>query len=432
MGGQRNTIEVQAVEELERVPLRDPFWNGKRKSFVMPMIMMGLIIIICFLFIMSNFFGSAFHQSSRIKALNILAVDYDGSLIGTSFVNAYDGLKADSFPTIDFRSASEFPDAKSIRDAVCRGDYWAGAYVPVGASKKLASALAGGEAATNYSESTVFTYTYNDARYPTVAEGFLQSNLLTWIGAARAAYYQLDNGNTFAAVNQTDVASVAVYLNPITYAADLIMPTNQGSRVYYNTAFMVPPCLAPFFLIMALNGISLAKDVFTRLSIRDVWLLRFAIGSGYTLLASLAFAGYLWAFREDWDVDGRQFVLTWMVMWLDIEVNWVIMESVIASFIPLAFVAIFVVSWVMVNVASAIFPFALSAGWFRWGYLLPAHETYVTLTYVWSGCASPLRYSLPVMFSWLVVGHVTAFFSIRKRCVDAQKLVEAAASGKSH
>ncbi|CAK7218180.1 hypothetical protein SBRCBS47491_003421 [Sporothrix bragantina] len=431
-GGAADNIEMQRNEELERVRLNDTFWNGKRKGIIMPMVMMGVIILICFLMIMSNFFGSAFEQNKRVKAINILAVDYDGGVIGTSFANAYKGLQADSFPTVEFRSASEFPDAESIRNAVCHGDYWAGTYVPPNASKKLSEALQGGSAAANYNSLSAFTYIYNDIRYPTVAEGFLASNLATWIGAARGAYYQADAGSALFGINQTDAASIAAYLDPITYNADLIQPTTQGSRVYYNTAFMVPPCLAPFFLIMALNGISLAKDVFTRLSIRDVWLLRFAIGKGYTFVASLVFAGYLWAFRENWDVGSRQFVLTWMVMWLDLEVNWVIMESVIASYIPLAFVAIFVVSWVMVNVASAIFPFILSAGWFRWGYLLPAHETYVTLIYVWSGCVNPLRYSLPIMFSWLVLGHVTAFFSIRKRCIDAQKMLRASLAGKEN
>ncbi|CAK7241320.1 MAG: hypothetical protein STHCBS139747_002781 [Sporothrix thermara] len=429
-GGAADNVEVQGVEHLQRARLGDSYWQGKRKGFIMPMVMMGVVILLVFMMIMSNFFGSAFQQDSRVKAINILAVDYDGGVIGTSFASAYDELKADSFPTIEFRSASEFPDADSIRNAVCRGDYWAGTYVPPNASKKLSDALKGGDAAANYSLSSAFTYIYNDIRYPTVAEGFLTPNLQSWIGAARAAYYQTSGSTALSEINQTDAASLAAYLDPITYNADLIQTTTQGSRVYYNTAYMVPPCLAPFFLIMALNGISLAKDVFTHLSIRDVWLLRFTIGKCYTFVGSLAFAGYLWAFRENWDVDGRKFVLTWMVMWLDLEVNWVIMESLIASYIPLAFVAVFVVSWVMVNVASAVFPFVLSAGWFRWGYMLPAHETYVTLIYVWSGCASPLRYSLPIMFSWLVLGHVTAFFSIRKRCVDTHDMLRATLAGK--
>lgn len=75
----------------------------------------------------------------------------------------------------------------------------------------------------------------------------------------------------------------------------------------------------------------------------------------------------------------------------------------------------------MVNVASSIFPFELSPGWYRWGYALPAHETYEMLVYVWSGCANPMRVALPVMFSWLVLGHVIAWFSIRKRCLDAER-----------
>lgn len=106
-----------------------------------------------------------------------------------------------------------------------------------------------------------------------------------------------------------------------------------------------------------------------------------------------------------------------------------VMESLIASYIPLPFVPIFVVSWVLVNVASSIFPFELSAGWYRWGYVPPAHETYSLIVYVWSGCASPLWVALPVMFTRLVVGHVVAYFSIRKRCLDAEEALKCARSG---
>lgn len=418
-------VEAQPIVG-DRKRLTHSYWHGRRKAFIMPKIMMGLIIIVVFLCIMSNFFGSAFEQDKRVKALKVLAIDYDDGVVGESFANAYDQLKADSFPTVEFRSASEFPDAKSVRDAVCRGGYWAGTYVSADASSRLSAALKGGSAAEDYSESSAFTYIYNQARYPTVADGVLLEGLTTWIGAARAAFYQTDNGTSLASVNQTDAASLAAYLDPITSNADLIMPTTQGARVYYDTAYMVPPCLAPFFLILAMNGISGLHNVFARAYVRDVAVLRFAIGKVYTFLASLAFTGYLWAFREHWQVGGREFMLTWMVMWLDVEVNWVIMESLVASFIPLAFVSVFVVSWVMVNVASTVFPFELSAGWYRWGYALPAHNTYVTLIYVWSRCASPLRYSLPIMFSWWVVGHVVAWFSVLKRCRDAEKQLKAA------
>ncbi|KAL1888874.1 hypothetical protein Sste5346_009258 [Sporothrix stenoceras] len=418
-------LEAAQPVEIDRKRLLHPYWHGRRKAFIIPKIMMGLIIIIAFLLIMSNFFGSASEQAKRVKALKVLVVDYDDGVIGTSFANAYNQLKADSFPTVEFRSASQFPTTESVHDAVCRGGYWAGAYVPSGASSRLSAALKGGAAAEDYSESPAFTYIYNQARYPTVADGVLLGGLTEWVSAARAAYYQTGNGTTLATINQTDAASVAAYLDPITSAADIIMPTTQGARVYYDTAYMVPPCLAPFFLILAMNGISGLHDVFARAYVRDVAVLRFVIGKIYTFLASLAFAGYLWGFRESWQVGGREFVLTWMVMWLDLEVNWVIMESLVASFIPLAFVSVFVVSWVMVNVASAVFPFELSAGWYRWGYCLPAHNTYVTLVYVWSRCASPLRYSLPIMFSWWVVGHVVAWFSILKRCRDAEKQLKA-------
>ncbi|KPM41499.1 hypothetical protein AK830_g5105 [Neonectria ditissima] len=383
---------------------------------------MGVIILIMFLVIMSHFFGTAFRQSSRVHALKILAIDYDGGEIGEAVARAYTELQSGSFPAVEFRSAADFPDDASVRRAVCRGHYWAGIYTHSNASNRLAAALDGGDAASSYDSTNAATYIYNQARYPTVADGQIRSGIEELFGAARNSYYQSSLGkNAFASINPIDEAAIAAYLDPFSATSDLIMPTTQGSRVYYNTAFMVVPILAQFFLVLAINGISSQHQVFTHASIRDVWLIRFAIGKIYSFVGALVTAGYLWAFREDWNVGGREFVLTWMVMWLHTEVNWVLMESLIASYIPLQFISLFVVSWVMVNVASSIFAFELSPGWYRVGYALPAHETYDMLVYVWSGCANPMRVALPIMFTWLVVGHIMAWFSIRKRCLDAER-----------
>ncbi|KAF7556387.1 hypothetical protein G7Z17_g1436 [Cylindrodendrum hubeiense] len=422
--------EAFSIHELGRRRFRHPEWHGRRKSFIIPKIMMGVIILIMFLAIMSNFFGTAFRQTGRIKALKILAIDYDGGDISEAIENAYSELQSDAFPTIEFRSSSDFPDSASVRRAVCRGHYWAGIYTHSNASSRLSAALSGDDAASSYNSTDTFTYIYNQARYPTVADGQIRSGIEELIDGARSAYYQSKGGkNALTSINRSDENAVTAYLNPFSATSNLIMPTTQGTRVYYNTAFMVVPILAQFFLILAMNGISSQHNVFTHASIRDVWLIRFAIGKVYSFIGALVMTGYLWAFREDWNVTGREFVLTWLVMWLHTEVNWVLMESLIASYIPLQFISLFVVSWVMVNVASSIFPFELSPGWYRWGYALPAHETYEMLVYVWSGCANPMRVALPVMFSWLVLGHVIAWFSIRKRCLDAERELKMSSSG---
>lgn len=414
--------QVFSIQDLGRRRILHPEWHGRRKHFLMPKMAMGVVILVTFLAIMSNFFGTAFRQTSRIKALKMLAVDYDQGTINEAVAAAYGRLRGDSYPTIEFRKADEFPDADSVRQAVCRGDYWAGIYTHSNASSRLSNALAGGVEASSYASTDALTYIYNQARYPTVADGEILSGIQELVAAARTAYHQSASGiSAFSSLNTSSSSAVAAYLEPIAATSDIIMPTTQGTRVYYNTAFMVVPILAQFFLVLAMNGISTQHQVFTHAHIRDVWVMRFAIGKVYAFLSALVMAGYLWAFREDWSVDGRDFFLTWMVMWLHAEVNWVIMEALIASYIPLPFISLFVVSWVMVNVASAIFPFELSPGWYRWGYALPAHETYEMLIYVWSGCANPFRVALPVMFSWLVLGHVVAWFSIRKRCLDAEK-----------
>lgn len=60
---------------------------------------------------------------------------------------------------------------------------------------------------------------------------------------------------------------------------------------------------------MALNGITLQKDLFAKLSLKQNTLLRILISVVYTFIASLVMTGYIWAFREDWQVSGGQLAL---------------------------------------------------------------------------------------------------------------------------
>ena len=75
--------------------------------------------------------------------------------------------------------------------------------------------------------------------------------------------------------------------------------------------------------------------------------------------------------------------------------------------IPVQFASFFILTWIIVNVSSTISPFDLSPGFYRLGYALPAYELYPVLDDIWTDSCSPYLYrSLPILFSWWVVGLV--------------------------
>ena len=75
------------------------------------------------------------------------------------------------------------------------------------------------------------------------------------------------------------------------------------------------------------------------------------------------------------------------------------------------------ISWVVFNVTSILVPFELSPAFYRWAYVMPAHETYQVLTDIWSGGCNPqLHYALPILFSLEVTGLLLSGVGIYRRC----------------
>ncbi|KAL0778220.1 hypothetical protein CaCOL14_005873 [Colletotrichum acutatum] len=413
------------------VPQRTPLsqWSAaQRKGIIIPMVMSSILILVLVLANMSYLFGATFEQGKRTHALKILAVDLDGGAIGSAIVGASKSFQAANFPTIEFGSASKYSTPAAVKNAVCKGDYWGAIYINVGASAKLASAINGTSTAA-YNAADSVTYTYNQARYPAIADSTINSNIQKVVGASRAFYYQSPNGTAaLRSLNTTNLAAIAAYLNPISSTPDLIGAQTQASRVFFNTVNIIVPTLAQFFFILALNGIGMSSGLLAKMRVRDVWLIRFTIGKIYGFLTAVTVTGYLWAFRENWAVGGPEFGKTLLVFWLYMDVQWQVLESLIGSFVPMQLIPFFFLTWMLTNVASSVFPFEIMAGFYRIGYAFPAHEIYSLLVQAWTGCADQTRVALPVLFSWWLVGHVGSVFSIRKRCADAAAIVAAGAA----
>jgi hypothetical protein len=88
------------------------------------------------------------------------------------------------------------------------------------------------------------------------------------------------------------------------------------------------------------------------------------------------------------------------------------------------------ISWIVMNVTSILIPFELSPGFYKWAYVMPAHETFQVLIDIWSGGCNPqLHYALPILFSLEVTGLVLSGLGIYRRChyaILAEEAQEAA------
>lgn len=382
-----------------RLSISNPAVRRSRLQFLKLAGLNFALLQLLFLALFSYLFGSLFRQTDHIHNINVVFVDYDGGLIGTAVRQAYQQLEGEGFPTLIERSPQQFESPAILQSAVCNIDYWAALYTTPNASGRLATALTGGDAAS-YNQSDVLIYIWNEARYSTVADSAIASNLDNLSQTARVAYYQLNGTGALQTLPRTDVAAVEVFASPWTLTAVDIQPTTQGSRLIYNTLVFILILIQDFFFLGTVNGLYAQLNLWTKLSPKRMVTFRLLLSAAYTFVGSLCAAGSIWAFRKGWHVNGNQFVLTWMAIWLFGHLNFLTLD-VFTVWLPPPFVPMALITWIVLNVTSILLPFELSPAFYQWAYALPAHALYQVLIDIWSGGCNPqLDYALPVLFAY--------------------------------
>ncbi|KAL3478930.1 hypothetical protein BJX99DRAFT_93449 [Aspergillus californicus] len=397
-----------------RVSVSEPALRKSRFAFLRTTALFGLLLTLLFLSLFSYIFGALYQQTDHIHNLNVAFVDYDGGLIGTAVRQAYRELSGDGFPTLIEHSPSQYSQPSSLRSAVCNIDYWGALYVSTDASSRLSTALTNAEAASSYNRTDVLTWIWNQARYPTVVDSLTQ-DIQTLADATRLAYVQLNGTGAIQSLDATDSAAVAVFSHPWELTSINIQPTSQGSRLIYNTLVIILILIQEFFFLGTVNGLYAQFGLFGRINAKRMIIFRSIISSTYALAGAACVTGAIWAFRADWNVDGNQWALTWITLWLFGHLNFLTLD-VLAVWLPPPYVPMGLISWVVLNVASILLPFELSPAFYKWGHALPAHACYNTLIDIWSGGCNPqLSSTLPVLFAYEISSGILSAIGVYRR-----------------
>jgi hypothetical protein len=384
-----------------------------------------LLLQILFLGLFCYLFGSLFQQNSHIHNIKILFVDYDGGAIGDAVRVTSQKLQGPGFPTVIERSTSAYPQPQSIDGAVCDIKYWGAIYTTANASNALTAAYAGGSAASSYDKGDVLTMVWNEARYPTVADSTVQSNLKLLSQTARIAYSDANAKQAIQSLNTSDPTAIAIFSNPWTLADDDLQATSQGSRLVYNTLVVILIMIQEFFYLGTINGLYAQFKLYTSVTPHRMAIVRLIISGIYTLIGSLCTAGAIWAFRNGWHVNGNQFALTWAVLWLFAHLTFLVLD-VFTIWLPPPYVPMALITWVVTNVTSILLPFELSPGFYKVGFALPAHSVFNVLVNIWSGGCNPqLYYALPVLFIYELLGATLSTIGVYRRAHYAAIKAEA-------
>ncbi|KAK3386166.1 hypothetical protein B0H63DRAFT_474293 [Podospora didyma] len=396
-----------------RLPKNDPVVKKARRAFFTSAGINFLYLQVLFLGLFCYIFGALFQQGTHTHNLRVAFVDYDGGAIGRAVRAAYASLQGDSFPSLVERSPLELQTTDDVLRAVCETKYWAAVYVTQGASRRLEEALAAESVATAYDKTDVLAYVWNEALYAPIIDAAISSNMQLLSGAARIAYSAVNGTGNIRSVSGP--AALSVLADPWTLQSVNIQPTSQGSRAIYNTVVIILILIQEFFYLGTINGLYAQFKLYARVNPTRIIVVRILTSLTYTFIGSLCVIGTIWAFKSGWDINGNQFVLSWMTFWLFAHTNFLIFD-VFTIWLPPPFVPMALVSWIIFSVTSILLPFDLSPAFYRLGYMLPAHEVYQVLTDIWShGCNPQLHYALPVLFAWEVVSLMLSILGVYRR-----------------
>ncbi|KAH6990186.1 hypothetical protein EDB80DRAFT_729644 [Ilyonectria destructans] len=373
-----------------------------------------ILLQLLFLGLFCYIFGALFQQTSHTHNIHVVFVDYDGGAIGRAVRNAYASLQRDGFLSLIERSPLDLQTPADVRESVCRARYWGALYVTRGASDRLQEALTNSTAASAYNGTDVMTYVWNEAVYPPVVDSAVSASLQLLSATTRVAYATGDGTGNIRSVSGR--AALSVLAEPWQLQAINIQPTTQGSRAIYNTVVIIMILIQEFFYLGTINGLYAQFKIYTRVNAYRIILVRNLISITYTLIGSLCVIGTIWAFKSGWNINGSQFILSWLALWLFAHVNFLTLD-VFTVWLPPPFVPMALVAWIILNVTSILLPFDLSPAFYRIGYMFPAHEVYQILTDIWSGGCNPqLRYALPILFAWELVSFLLSALGVFRRC----------------
>lgn len=108
----------------------------------------------------------------------------------------------------------------------------AGSVRPAG----LRAAPEGGLPSTEYNETDILTYVWNEALYSAISDASISGSLLTLSNAARVSYSRARGGNV---QNITNSEALSLFANPWTLTSINIQPTTQGTSAVYNTLVII-------------------------------------------------------------------------------------------------------------------------------------------------------------------------------------------------
>ena len=379
------------------------------------------------------FWGALFHQNQNVKSLSVWVVDFDGQapysntspFVGPFIVQAVRKLinGGGIVPGYTFASPDKFGnDPLKVRESVYDFHAWAAIIINPNATALLDAAVRQGNA--SYDPLGACQIIYNSARDQTTASSYivpsmttLQKQVVATFG--RAWIPHLLQNNVSVADMHIDVSPQAISpgieftlydLRP--FGPPIATPTVSIGLIYL---IIISFFSFTFFLPIHMKYLSPKGHPPLHFYQLVIWRYVATVASYFFLscvysLVSLAFimpmtrhpASHVLPARNPNAYGRATFMVYWMGNWIGMTAFGLASENV-AMVLGTPWTALWLIFWVISNVATGFYALELAPAFYRWGYAWPMHNIVELTRSVLFDLHPRVGLNFGILFVWCAV-----------------------------
>jgi hypothetical protein len=231
---------------------------------------------------------------------------------------------------------------------------------------------------TEYDPSSALLFIWNEARWALVSESSIELSVATAVAAA-SMLYGTEYASERIATSQLSQNASIVLLNPFQYSTKNIYVFDPGMRHFISSVGFVFPSVFQFFFAMALGGVSARTNMHATFSTGKNYLIRFLISRLWTFIIALSWAGWFFCLAEGrTGVYKHSFILLTLNMWVYAMIGFEYHDTC-AAFVPVEFLPITVLAWIIMNVSAALFPIPVKPAFYQFDYAVPSFNSFELL-----------------------------------------------------
>lgn len=361
------------------------------------------VAVFCFLCL---FWGAIFRQNENAHNLKIWVVDFDGGqpphnevqpFVGPFITRAIQQMvdAGGVVPGYTFRSSSDFDnDPLKVRESVYDFDAWAAVIINPNATALLQEAVREGNA--SYDPMSAAQVVYNSARDQTVSSSYilpsvtlLQKRVVTDFGRAWITHL-LQNNVSLTEMN-LNVAPQAISpgIEFTVYDLRPFGPPIATPAVSIGLIYLIIISFFSFTFFLPIHMKYLSPKGHPPLHFSQLIMWRYiATVFSYFFLSliysfvSLAFlmpmnhqpASHVWPAKNPNAYGRGTFAVYWMINWVGMTAFGLASENM-AMLLGTPWTALWLIFWVISNVATGFYSLELASDFFKWGYAWPMHNS---------------------------------------------------------